>query len=49
MEAGTVPGTDFRMLTPEAQSAAEAIWSILPEWTAWTHRGRSLPVVLSSR
>jgi len=34
MEAGTIPGIDFRKLTPEAQSAAEAIWSTLPEWDA---------------
>ena len=32
MESGTIPGIDFRKLNAEAQSAAEAIWSTLPEW-----------------
>jgi hypothetical protein len=32
MENGVIPGVDFRALRNDAQSAAETIWSTLPEW-----------------
>jgi len=32
MEGGTIPGIDFRRLNADAQTAAEAIWTTLPEW-----------------